>query len=115
VAEAGVQYRQGDLLLVAVAELPPGLEPLPLPAGEVLALVPADAGGAGTHGVLAGPGLRAWRTAGRDGPAEWLEIRGGRLTLAHPEHAPLVLEPGLWQIRRQRRYDPGQHQRWVAD
>jgi hypothetical protein len=118
-AWTGAQYRQGDVLLVAASQLPPGLIPMPLPADQAHALMlPTAASAAGTHLVPLAPGLRAFRSINSDGPAEWLEVTGGSLTLTHPEHAQLTLEPGIWRIVRQRQYDPamtGAAHRAVAD
>ncbi|GGC69402.1 hypothetical protein GCM10011504_54110 [Siccirubricoccus deserti] len=106
-AWTGAQYRQGDVLLVAAAHLPPDLMPMPVPADQARALMPpATASAAATHLVPLVCGLRAFRSINSDGSAESLEITGGSLTLTHPEQAPLTLEPCIWRIVWQRRYDP---------
>jgi hypothetical protein len=111
-APIGVQYRQGDVLLVAADRLPADVEPVAF-AAEPLALVPA-APGPGSHLLAPSPGLRVYRRRGGDGPIEWLELTGS-ITLAHPEHAPIMLEPGLWRVVCQREYDPAAGHRRVAD
>ena len=100
----GTQYRQGDLLLVAEASLPPGLEAIPWPPHGQLALVVGSA--EGSHHLPAVPGLRLHRRPGSAAPAEWLEITGRPITVEHHQHAPLTLEPGLWRVVRQREHDP---------
>jgi hypothetical protein len=106
------QYRQGDVLLVATGALPANAEPVVF-AAEFLTLVPA-ASGPGSHLLASSPGLRAFRRKGGDGSIEWLELAGS-ITLTHPEHAPIVLEPGIWRVVRQREYDPAAGHRRVAD
>ena len=106
------QYRQGDILLVAVDALPADAEPITF-ALQPLALAPA-APGPGSHLLAPSPGLRAFSRKGGDGSAEWLEL-AGRITLTHPEHAPIVLEPGIWWIIRQREYDPADGHRRMTD
>ena len=101
---AGTQYRQGDTLLVAAEHLPAEVEPMPLPSGQPVALATGGTG-FGSHLLPRAPALRAYRLAGGQGAAEWLEL-GERLTLPHPEHAPLTLESGVWRVVRQREFDP---------
>jgi hypothetical protein len=104
-APIGTQYRQGDVLLVAEGALPPDLEAISGPTGNALALVPGTPG-VGSHLLPVAPELRAYRRAGGDEPIDWLEIGSRGITLTHPEHAPLTLEPGIWRVVRQREYDP---------
>lgn len=101
---AGTQYRQGGILLVATERLPAAIEPVPLPGHQPLALTTGGTG-AGSHLLPRAPALQAYRPAGGEGAAEWLEL-GERLTLTHPEHGPLTLEPGVWRVVRQREFDP---------
>lgn len=104
VAALSAQYRQGDVLLSIVERLPAGLEAMPM-TGPVLALMPPGATGGGTHLLPLAAGLRAFRQAGQDGPAEWLQL-DQPVTLSHPEHALLTLGPGCWHVARQRQYAP---------
>ena len=67
---------------------------------------PADPDAPGTHQLAPSVGLRAYRRSAGDGAIEWLEIAGGSVSLTHPEHAPMTLTPGLWQVIRQREFDP---------
>ena len=115
-AASNAQYRQGDILLSRVEHLPAGLEAVPT-TGSTLALMPPDVVSDGTHLLPTAANLRAFRQAGQDGPAEWLQL-DQPVTLSHPEHAPLTLEPGCWRVVRQRQYVPspgGTTQRLVSD
>jgi hypothetical protein len=99
-------FRQGDVLLVPIAEaaVPPAVHALP----------PQPRDGRGrlilAHAV-AGPGTLA-RESDEFGPA-WLHLaEGGRVV--HEEHAAIPLPRGWYRIVRQREYTPGSV-RVVAD
>ena len=111
-ASRGLQYRQGDLLLVAADALPVNVEPVAF-AAKPLALVPSVSG-PGSHLVDASPSLRAYCRRNGDGAIEWLDLTG-TITLSHPEHASIMLEPGIWRVLRQREYDPVAGHRRVVD
>src|SRR5689334_1162375 len=90
----GTQYRQGDVLLVAMSALPADLEPVPILPHEPHALVRgADTG---SHLMQTATGLRLYRQPGSAAPADWIEITGCSVTVQHHQHAPLTLEPGIW-------------------
>lgn len=112
-ASADTQYRQGDVLLVAVAALPGEAEPVAF-ATEPLALATSTAG-LGSHHLTSSPALRAYRRRGGDAAIEWLVLTGGEVALGHPEHAPIVLGPGIWRVIRQCEYDPATGPRRIAD
>ncbi|HYZ61445.1 MAG TPA: hypothetical protein VE650_03250 [Acetobacteraceae bacterium] len=111
-APVGAQYRQGDVLLVAEPALPGDAAPVAF-AAEPLALVPGEAG-PGSHTLAPSAVLRAYSRKGGDGSVVWIEL-AGTVTLAHPEHAPVALEPGIWRVIRQREYEPAAAPRRVAD
>jgi hypothetical protein len=101
-----VQYRQGDVLLVAVQAVPAGAVPVPRRDGS---LVLAE-GEATRHlhaiadpnaELLALPALPAEEVERR-----FLRIVGGTATLTHQEHDPIVLPCGLYRVVRQREYVP---------
>ncbi|MFD7453511.1 hypothetical protein [Kitasatospora sp. NPDC059827] len=107
-------YRQGDVLIVPVAEV---VVPLRVSG---LAVQPRDARGrmvlalgevTGHAHAVVGPGeLR--REAGPFGEA-WLHLpEGGRVV--HEEHAAIPLPKGWYRVVRQREYVPGSV-RVVAD
>ncbi|MFD5462025.1 hypothetical protein ACFWIQ_04225 [Kitasatospora sp. NPDC127059] len=100
-------YRQGDVLIVPVAET---VVPLRVPG---LAVQPRDARGrmvlalgevTGHAHAVVGPGeLR--REAGPFGEA-WLHLpEAGRVV--HEEHAAIPLPKGWYRVIRQREYVPG--------
>lgn len=91
--EAIVMHRQGDVLMVRVADVPPELVER---TSDVL--VEGEATGH-AHRLTAG---RIWQT--REGLL-FLEARAGSM-IVHEEHAPIELEPGYWQVIRQREYSP---------
>lgn len=100
-AMAGVQYRQGDVLLVAASGLPTGLEPVPLPPSDDYLLAEAGAPSGESHLVVLSLGVRAFRAARGEVGADWLHVTGGGVTITHPEHAPIRLESGYWRVVRQ--------------
>lgn len=102
----GTQLRQGDILLVAEAELPPDAEALPLSPGPVYYLSSPDGQSAQTHAVHRLPGLKAFRAKQGGGLIDWLRVTDTPVALTHPQHAPLTLAPGLWRVIRQRAYNP---------
>lgn len=99
-------YRQGDVLIVPVAEeeLPPGTESLPRqprdPRGRMVLALGEVTGHA--HAVV-GPGTLR-RQPGRAGVAFLHLPEGGRVV--HEEHAPISLPKGWYRVVRQREYDP---------
>ncbi|MBV9228137.1 MAG: hypothetical protein JOZ18_02400 [Chloroflexi bacterium] len=94
-------HRQGDVLFVKVADLPPAL--IEQTRGV---LVEGEATGH-AHRLTAG---RVYQT--REG---WLFLEAvAGSNIVHEEHAPIELEPGYWQVIRQREYSP-EESRWVRD
>jgi hypothetical protein len=101
--------RQGDLLLVPVAELPEhvgrlGSGRLVLAEGEATGHAHVvDDESASLYG-------RSWD------PVRYLSIEGdASVLLVHEEHDQLPLVPGVYEVRRQREYVPQRTARWVAD
>ncbi len=91
-------FRQGDVLLVRVTEMPPG-RPVEPECGR---LVLARGEATGHHHSV----------AGMDGElvdaAEGVFLRIMAPTpLEHQEHAPITLQPGIYRVFRQREYAPG--------
>ncbi|MFC7618791.1 hypothetical protein [Microlunatus sp. GCM10028923] len=109
---AGMQ-RQGDLLVVPVAEVTAKAE---VPDHGT----PVAVGGAGGHAhtiVADGPVRCDLRRPTSDVPvAAVLFVPEGSVGwLAHPEHAYLGIAPGSYEIRRQREQPIGQPVRLVED
>lgn len=94
------QYRQGDVLLVAVDRAPEQCHPIPPDRGRfVLAYGEAT----GHAHALATDDAEFFQE--KNGPRRFLLIRGGKgVQLRHEEHAPVPLLPGLYEVRHQREY-----------
>jgi len=98
--------RQGDILILPVDKIP----------GRTRKLKPADrylvAEGEATghhHAVVHADGLEVHQ---RGEDRFWLNIQDEATELEHPEHATVTLDPGIYEVRRQREYDPhGLHSR----
>lgn len=104
------QYRQGDVLVVAVPGIPEGARPLPRDQGRiVLALGEAT----GHAHAIADPLAALLETELQE---RFLHVLAeGGVLLRHEEHDPVLLPQGVYQVRRQREYIPGADWRMVAD
>lgn len=102
-------YRQGDVLLVPVDEIPAGLKQVPLERRRIVL----------AHGEVTGHAHVV------EGEAQFmaadLEEMEGRFlqveeeaTLVHDEHDSITLPPGKYEVRRQREYAP-EAPVWVGD
>jgi hypothetical protein len=91
-------YRQGDVLLVVVAELPAAAEEL-TPGDRIVLAYGEVTGHAHTVATLEAQlfGL---------GDVRYLKVSDGGADLLHEEHAPIHLLPGVYRIQRQREYVP---------
>lgn len=99
-----MMYRQGDVLLVKCAGLPPKVEKesnCVLAEGEVTG-----------HKHQIHESAILWRgTRGR----RYVEVTAPSATLVHEEHGPISLPgPAVYEVVRQREYTPGEV-RTVAD
>ena len=112
-ASPGTQYRQGDVLLIAMPALPAGLEAVPVLSHEPYPLVVGP--DAGSHILQGSGGLRLYRQPNSGSAVSWIEITGDGVALDHHQHAPLTLEPGVWRVLLQREYDPAAGPRRVVD
>lgn len=92
------QYRQGDLLIEIINNVPKDAVPRPKCKSILLALGEAT----GHHHTLE-----------LDDPADWWKIgdetvvqvtKAARVT--HQEHGAIALPPGTYKVRRQREYTP---------
>jgi hypothetical protein len=99
-------YRQGDVLLVPVNEVPKGAKRMRpkraiLAEGEVTGHV---------HELVGG------KVDLYQGNAEviFAKIMGSGAQLQHAEHATQTIEPGIYRVVRQREYTPAENVR-VAD
>jgi len=102
------QLRQGDVLLQLVDKLPKGLKeisgPVILAHGEVT----------GHAHVITLPDTERHKVKYWDGGAERYIQALERVTVTHEEHAPIVLEPGIYKQGFQVE-DFGEEVRDVAD
>lgn len=99
-------YRQGDVLIEAVARIPGMARPLThltLAAGEVTGHA---------HRVEPRPGASAHLFAA-DGSL-FLRISGGGADVVHEEHHRISLEDGAYRSWRQREYVPPAARRFVG-
>jgi len=94
------QYRQGDVLIERVEEIPRGIKRQKHKGKIVLALGEAT----GHHHCLETEAYAAdwWKTDGGD---QFVETRASAV-ITHQEHAPIPLPAGRYRVRRQREYSP---------
>jgi hypothetical protein len=102
--------RQGDVLIRRVAELPENLTQI-APEGKGLVLAHGEATG---HAHVVNPELA---TLYRNGEARmFLNVALAGCFVTHDEHAAIAIEPGTYEVIRQREYSPWDHEvRFVAD
>lgn len=103
----GPVYRQGDVLLVPLEHAPKPATPVMQRPGRLI-LAEGEATGH-AHAIL--------DDAAELVTAEWprrlyLIVGGTRpVELVHEEHATLLIEPGTYEVRRQREYSPDEIRR----
>lgn len=89
------QYRQGDVLIVRVDELPAGIKPI---KGEIIL----------AHGEATGHAHRVKNRCAKFfafGDRRFLTATK-TVRVVHDEHDPLELPAGTYQVIRQREYSP---------
>ena len=102
-------YRQGDVLLVRVADPPVDVRPLPREAGR---LVLAHGEVTGHAHVVADP--EAELVTREQADELYLMVYGEQALLEHDEHDAIPLAEGCYRVIRQREYTP-ESVRFVAD
>jgi hypothetical protein len=107
-------YRQGDVLIVPIAEaeasaIVSGLEPFGRDVRERMILALGESTGH-AHAVVGQGAL--YPSAAPLEPMYLHLPQGGRVV--HEEHAMITLPPGWYRVIRQREYEPGT-ERIVAD
>ncbi len=100
------QYRQGDVLLRRIDNIPAGSAQQPADAGRVVLAYGEVTGHA--HAIEA-----SLAHIYKSGDKEYLRAMPGAV-LRHEEHAAIAVEPGCYEILHQREYEP-QSWRRVAD
>lgn len=115
-----VQYRQGDVLLIPIDEVPAELLPVPRENGWVILAHGEVTGHA--HAIvddraeLFGTAAAEGGVISVDEAAElYLLVHGDEpVALVHDEHETIAVEPGAYRRIRQREYAP-EETRLVAD
>lgn len=98
------QYRQGDVLLVRVGDLPADARPLPREGGKV---VLAHGEATGHHHAVLERDAELFAPGEASAAAErYLRVGQGGATVTHQEHAPIALPEGVYEVRRQVEYTP---------
>lgn len=104
---------QGDMMLIRIAALPEGVEPVAADKGR-FTLAHSETGH--DHIVLDRPNVRVFKAMDElkallDGkPALFLEVIDEPAELKHlrdfDTHESVKIEPGIYEVRRQREYTP---------
>lgn len=99
------QAAQGDVLFRRIDALPEGVTPVTAEKG---AFVVAHSETGHNHVVLDRPSVKMF--SGMDVLKAYLVVEDEPATVEHRRdfdtHQPLVLSPGVWEVRRQREYTP---------
>jgi hypothetical protein len=99
-------FRQGDVLLVPVAEIPAGARRLERVDG---CLILAEGELTGHAHVVVEDGADLYEHLSEGDVAElrrrFLRVEA-EVALVHEEHAPITLALGEYEVRRQREYEP---------
>lgn len=114
-----VQYRQGDVLLIPVDEVPAKMAPVARENGRVI-LAHGEATGH-AHAIvderaeLVGLAVDEELVTADQAAELYLMVHGdGPVDLVHDEHDTIPVEAGAYRVIRQREYAPEQN-RLVAD
>jgi hypothetical protein len=103
------QYRQGDVLLCAIDQVPAGARPVPNDGDRVVVAFGELTGHA--HAFAAAEAQMLWEKASQ---RSFLVIGEGGARLCHEEHDPILVPEGNYELRRQREYSP-RMARFVGD
>jgi hypothetical protein len=112
--------RQGDILLVPVERLPDGLTEVPREDGKI---VLAEGEATGHLHMIEDPEATFLATDLDSVESRYLVIeeaeaitaKAAGVELKHPEHDTVTLEPGNYEVRRQREYSQAGGIELVAD
>lgn len=112
--------RQGDIYLVPIEKVPDGLKEVPRENGQIV-LAEGEATGH-LHAIEAPEATFLAKDLGSPEDrflvieeAEAITAEAAGVELTHPEHDTLVLEPGAYEVRRQREYSQAGGIELVAD
>jgi hypothetical protein len=103
--------RQGDILLVPVKDLPDGLKEVPRQNGRI---VLAEGEVTGHFHAIKAPEVTFHAKSLEEIEGRFLAVEA-EVALEHPEHDTIVLEPGNYEVRRQREYSEAGGINLVAD
>jgi hypothetical protein len=103
--------RQGDILLVPVEKLPDDLNEVPRENGKIIL---AEGEATGHLHAIEAPEATFLATDLAEIEGRFLAVEAA-VELAHPEHSTVVVEPGVWEVRRQRSYSRAGGIEIVAD
>jgi hypothetical protein len=92
-------YRQGDVLIEAVAKLPANVTRQKADNGRIIL---AHGEATGHHHSVDIDAADWWKTEGGE---QFLTVKT-QTAVEHQEHAPIALPPGNYRVRRQREYTP---------
>jgi len=95
--------RQGDVLITRIASLPASLNKVPRDSGRVIL---AYGEVTGHSHALADKHCELFTPTVPGASVTYLEITEAIAALTHDEHATIQLEPGVYEITRQREYSP---------
>jgi len=107
-------YRQGDVLIVGVDEIPVDAEPMEPEEDGAATLALGEATG---HSHRVHGDVRMFRRAADAELVQlprFLQVRGAPAVLLHQEHDQIAIPPGNYRVIQQREYSPGEIRR-VAD
>ena len=103
--------RQGDILLVPVEKLPDGLTEVPREKGKIIL---AEGEATGHLHMIEAPEATFLAKDIADIEGRFLAVEE-EVALVHPEHDTVTLEPGAYEVRRQREYSAAGGIDLVAD
>lgn len=97
-------YRQGDVLVRRVADLPKKVEAVVRDANRIVLAYGEVTGHA--HSIAEDDAC-LYRPTDGDLEVRFLEVlRDGGVELTHQEHDTITLPPGIYEVTRQREYSP---------
>lgn len=105
-------YRQGDILITPIAELPEGLRELPRDERGRIVLAEGEATGH-LHAIVE-PEATFLATDLGELAERFLAVEA-EVALTHPEHDTITLAPGAYRVERQRAYTEAGGIKVVAD